>query len=544
MANLCKNFNQNGYNYCDAALDHSVDIHIILDRSDSLVHSSKMFLCAANIESFELIRDKHYKTALAPYIHARAIDNLSDIINEVKTLKKTVVKNEQFDFLNTGSPRVFAVNAAPLQSNDENIGTSLRLYDITDMSAAVNKANLANFAKTEFLSNMSHEIRTPLNAVIGMTTIARQAGDIEKVYYCLDKIEESSSHLLGLINNILDISKIEADKLELSYVEFDFKAMLSRIMDMHRHRLEENHIDCKLYVDPRIPIILIGDEPRLSQVLINLLTNAIKFTPVGGSVVLKVSLASCTDTDSITDSKSDVKNCGTNEIFFSVKDSGIGISEEQLERIFIPFSQADSSIHRKYGGTGLGLAISKRIVELMGGNLSVTSRLHNGSEFFFSIQAESGTSLQDEAKAAAKEEVEAPENTDFTGRTILLAEDVEVNREIMITLLEGTGLTIITAANGEEAVKIFNSNPYGFDLIFMDIHMPTMDGFAATRKIRSLEMPRARTIPIIALTANVFKDDVEKCMAAGMNDHLGKPVDISQVFEKMNKYMKIRREKT
>jgi len=295
---------------------------------------------------------------------------------------------------------------------------------------------------------------------------------------------------------------------------------------MLRFKLDEKQIDCQLYHDAQIPSVIFGDEQRLSQVLVNLLTNAVKFTPNGGSVVIRTTLINYNP------------DSGNNNIYFSVKDTGIGISEEHMEKIFIPFSQADNSISRKYGGTGLGLAISKRIIALMGGNLSVKSVIHKGAEFHFVIPLKTGTAAIESDILTAGDALPKFEAIDYTGKTVLLAEDVEINREIIISLLEDTGVTIVIAENGEQAVKAFSADPYGFDLIFMDINMPVLDGFAATRKIRSMDMPRARTIPIIAMTANVFKDDIEKCLAAGMNGHLGKPIDIAQILEKMQRHIK------
>ena len=532
--------------YFRLALENTVNIIFILDSEECIVYASRRFLRVIGVENFDLICGRNYKTALAPYIYERALDSISDFVDEAMYLNKSIVKQESIDFLNIGTPRLYNINVAHLYGNEgRSIGLMAQLSDITDIKTAIDEANRANKAKSEFLANMSHEIRTPLNAVMGMSAVARGTRDIGKIYYCMEKIEESGAHLLGLINDILDMSKIEADRFELSYAEFNFGKMITRIADMMRFKLDEKKLNFEIRSDPSIPELLISDEQRLSQIIMNLLSNAVKFTDEGGSVELIIKLNS---------SENEI-----NEIQFSIKDNGIGITEEQKARLFIPFSQADTSISRKFGGTGLGLAISKRIVELMGGSITAESEPGKGSEFIFTISAKTGgaktqpgidsqmTRSLDSADAQETSEKngepsgdDTAEDTDdavdFTGKTVMLVEDVQLNREIIIALLEDTGITIISAENGEEAIKLFNSDPYKYDLIFMDIHMPVMDGYQASRRIRSLEMPNARTIPIVAMTANVFKDDVEKCILAGMNDHVGKPVDIDRVKEVIKKY--------
>jgi len=521
-------------NYLLTALEQSVNILIIIDLEGCIVYASHAFLQIANIGRLELISRGHYKQALTPYIKGRALGSLSDIFDEVDRLRKPVVKQEYIDFSAGMPPRLYAVNASRLiDKNEKSVGIAAQFYDITEMRAEIDDANRASNAKTEFLSNMSHEIRTPLNAVIGMTAIARESTDLQRIQYCINKIEESSAHLLGLINDILDMSKIEAGRFELSYMPFNFEQLISRMKNIMQHRFAEKDIQFNVSTDKQIPEVIICDEQRLSQVIMNLLSNAAKFTPNGGNVLLSATMAGVED--------------GFNEIHFSVKDDGIGISREQQQELFSPFSQADSSISRKYGGTGLGLAISKRIVDMMGGSIGVNSDSGAGAEFTFSIRARAGESgdasdgcgnvKSDEAAPEGSSGESGSQAAEFSGKTILLVEDVEINREIVIALLEDTGVNIVPAENGEEAIAKFNSDPYKFDLIFMDIHMPVMDGYEAARRIRSLEMPNARTIPIVAMTANVFKDDVDRCLAAGMTDHVGKPIEIGAVRDKMKKYL-------
>ena len=385
------------------------------------------------------------------------------------------------------------------------------------------EALAANRAKSAFLANMSHEIRTPLNAIIGMVAIGKAAPEIEKKDYALSKIEGASAHLLGVVNDVLDMSKIEADKLELSAVQYDFAAMLQKITAVINFRVDEKHQKLLVSVNEKIPRLLIGDDQRLSQVIMNLLSNAVKFTPDGGEIRLGVSLAAEAD--------------GVCELRAEVADSGIGISAEQQAQLFSAFKQAESGTSRKFGGTGLGLAISKRIVEMMGGKIWIESELGKGARFIFTVKAKRGAEPPDEERREGADAQEAPRENIFTGKRLLLAEDVEINREIIITLLEDSGLTIDCAENGEIALQMVTAAPDKYDAALMDVQMPQMDGLEATRRIRALPAPRSKKLPIIAMTANVFKEDIDTCLAAGMDDHLGKPLDVDEMFAKLRKYL-------
>ncbi|MDR0828223.1 MAG: response regulator [Desulfovibrio sp.] len=514
------------------------------------------------------------------------------------------------------------------------------------------QVNQASRAKGDFLANMSHEMRTPLNAVIGMTSIGKSAKDMDRKNYCLNKIEEASTHLLGVINDILDMSKIEAGKFELSDVEFNFEKLLQRVTNVIALRVDEKRQDFQVRIDAKIPATLIGDDQRLAQVLANLLSNAVKFTPEQGRVSLNAYLDSYQD-DFCT-------------IRIEVRDSGIGISPEQKFRLFSAFEQAESNTTRKFGGTGLGLAISKRIVEMMGGQIQVESELDQGSAFIFTIRVRKGeeklsgllrsgvnwgnmhvlvvddspdvreyfvelgkrfgvvfdtaadgeaalalfeknsydlyfidwkmpgmdgielakrihareadkfviimisagewSSVEDQAKAAgvnkflskplfpsvivdcineclgfdnllAGQETQTGEQNCFADRCILLTEDIAINREIVLSLLEPTGVRVDCAENGVEAVRLFSAQPEAYSLILMDVQMPEMDGYEATRRIRAMDVPNAAEIPIVAMTANVFREDIEKCLAAGMNDHVGKPLDCEELFAKLRRYL-------
>jgi len=527
--------------------------------------------------------------------------------------------------------------------------------DVTELISAREQAEASNHAKSEFLANMSHEIRTPMNAIIGMTNIAQQAKSTERKDYALNKIENASNHLLGIINDILDMSKIEAHKLELNPVAFDFGEMVKKVISIVNLRVVEKQQKLSVYIDETIPRMLICDDQRLAQVITNLLSNATKFTPENGAISFNAKLL-----------LNEQEHC---MIRIYISDTGVGIKEEQQTRLFNPFEQAESSTTRKYGGTGLGLAITKRIVELMGGEISVSSVPGEGSTFSFTIragkaiddgsgnQAAAGNVILDkirvlivdddadireyfvdilmrfniscDAAANAEEalallekgnrydlcfidwkmpgmngvelsrrikEIETgefiivmisstdweeigpkardsginrflakpiipsaiiecmnscfgvdllnesrnnkTESTDhFWGYRVLLVEDVEINQEIVVALLEPTLVDIDCAENGVEAVRMFSESPDKYNIIFMDLQMPEMDGYDATKAIRALGFERAATIPIIAMTANVFKEDIDRSIASGMNDHLGKPLDFAAVLRVLRQYL-------
>ena len=401
-----------------------------------------------------------------------------------------------------------------------------------ELEIALEEAQAANRAKSSFLSNMSHEMRTPMNAIIGMTQIGKKSRDIEKKDYAFEKIEGASNHMLGVINDVLDMSKIEAGKFELTDTEFEFEKMIQKAVNILDFRIKEKNLQFSLFTDTDIPKVFIGDDQRLTQVISNLLSNAVKFTPNHGSISLNVKLVNDED--------------GMCTLEIEVRDTGIGISPEHKSRLFTSFEQAENSISRQFGGTGLGLSICKRIVEMMGGQIWVDSEPGKGSVFAFTVRLIRGDEKDGEGGIGTMEQIYS-----FKGRRILLAEDVEINREIVLSLLEPAELEIDCAINGAEALKMFSSAPEKYDMIFMDMQMPQMDGLEATRKIRHFESKndptsfaegetrrdRRKPIPIVAMTANVFKDDVDKCLDAGMNDHVGKPLIYNEVIDVLMRYL-------
>jgi len=468
--------------------------------------------------------DPRIVTLFSPDASAEEIHNIGIYASDAVLLNEKGELNNYVTHLRRVGNEL---HAGLKQSETGAVCVLLIVSDVTVLTRAKERAEMASRAKGDFLSRMSHEMRTPMNAIIGMTTLAQTSSDLDRKNYCLSKIEEASIHLLGVINDILDMSKIEANKFELSSVAFEFEKALSKATSVVNFRAEEKHQTLSISLEDNIPRILIGDDQRLAQVMVNLLSNAVKFTPEHGSVELNAHLLQEED--------------GFCTIQVQVTDTGIGVSEEAKARLFHSFEQADGSTTRKFGGTGLGLAISKNIVEMMGGKIWVESEVGNGSKFIFTVRlkrgGDEGVVQTDTSADTSVVSTEDDAVHHLHGHRIILAEDVEINREIVVALLEPTGLLIDCAENGAIAFELFKANPESYHLIFMDLNMPEMDGYEATRLIRSLSSPWAKQVPIIAMTANVFREDIEKCIAAGMNDHLGKPLEFDEVIVKLQKYL-------
>ena len=663
-------------------LDNTTNVMLLLDVDGSFAYASKSFLDKTNIYNYGIINGLHYTEVLTPIVSAKNLVALSTAIEKAIVEKSATSYEEQVENRIAGTSLIYTISVIPmLAEGDRDPSIMILLNEITDirrqsdmlnianekllktsvqLESALVQANAASKAKGDFLSNMSHEMRTPLNTIIGMTTIGKKTADPEDKDNSLNRIEEASTHLLAIINNVLDMAKIEANKLELSPVEFVFDRMLQKVLTVASFRADEKEQTLLVNVDHNIPRLIIGDDKRLAQVLTNLLANAIKFTPEGGKIIIDASLA-----DEIDDECS---------LLIEITDTGIGISPQQQTKLFQAFEQADSGTSREFGGTGLGLAISKNLIELMGGRLWVDSELGKGSKFSFTIKTQRGKNsaipllsphvnwdnirvlavddmvetrnqfetlftrlnikhdvasdgfdalrlieekgnydvyfidwrmpgmdgieltrriksrengrqsvvimitvmdwdqIKIEAvKAGVDKYVLKPlvsstiidcvneclasyrpyrgESVDaeyeFYGKKMLLAEDVAINREVLMALLEHTGLAIDYAENGIEAVNMIEAAPEKYDIVFMDVQMPKMDGHEATRQIRTFEdklnvknTDVRMHIPIVAMTANVFKEDIEKCLAAGMNDHLGKPLDINEVMVKLKKYLR------
>jgi signal transduction histidine kinase/CheY-like chemotaxis protein len=386
-----------------------------------------------------------------------------------------------------------------------------------ELESAAAAANRASESKSAFLARMSHEIRTPMNAIIGMANIAKRKLQDDKsgrdeLLANIHQIEISSAHLLGLLNDILDISKIEAGKIELSEESFNLPKLISSVGGIIRPRCQEKNILFTVNQDNLNFDNYISDPLRLRQVLINLLGNAVKFTPECGEITFDLRQAEHED--------------GRNKIFFSVNDSGIGIPPSQMDMLFKPFEQLGGHITRQFGGSGLGLSISQSIVQLLGGEIKAQSIEGKGSTFSFELWLKEDSSYQEADPQALND------FTSFSGKRALLVDDVEINRIIVMEQLSETGMIIDEAGDGVVAVDKFRSSNIGFyDMIFMDVQMPNMNGYDAARAIRAMDRPDATSVPIIAMTANAFKEDVDQAIASGMNGHMAKPLDAEKLME-------------
>jgi signal transduction histidine kinase/CheY-like chemotaxis protein/HPt (histidine-containing phosphotransfer) domain-containing protein len=391
------------------------------------------------------------------------------------------------------------------------------------LDRARQEAEAANIAKSDFLANMSHEIRTPLNAIVGLGGLALKTKLSTQQHDYLIKIRSSSNVLLGIINNILDFSKIEARKLVIEAVIFRCSDILRNVENIALAAAEEKDIKLIFDTSSKVPQHLQGDPMRIFQVLLNLTTNAIKFT-LAGEVVIK--------TEIIPDQSEQEKNC---VLQFSVQDSGIGLSKEQLETLFDAFTQADSSTTRKFGGTGLGLTICKELVEMMGGELTVVSEPDKGSLFSFTVlvQQVEGLELGTRVENAAKAQLDT-----VRGASILLVEDNEINQQVASEFLQSEGFLVTVVGNGLEAVEVLTSPAMNnhFDLILMDIQMPIMDGYSATKEIRDSQTPY-KNIPIVAMTAHALSSQRRQCLDSGMNDHVSKPFDPEILFSVLAKWI-------
>jgi signal transduction histidine kinase/DNA-binding response OmpR family regulator len=647
--------------YLQLLLDNSSGIIICLDNSGIIVFCSNVLLkltgAAAGSESGRRI-DEFLKGACDDRCIETLIANLSGVLagNETRSVPLDIC------FSNSSELRKCVINFIPMSSSETgNEGVIVFFHDVTEIEHAREDAEMASAAKSEFLLDISHEIRTPLNAIIGMTAIARKSDSIERKEYCLKKIEDASTHLLDVINDIVDISRIETNRLELSVESFVFERMIQKAVNIINFQMEEKRQYFSVNLNDNIPHTLTGDSKRLIQIITNLLSNAVKFTPEGGSVRLDARLVK-TEND-------------IHVIQIEITDSGIGVSAENQARLFHSLHQNASNTLRKFGRSGIGLAISRHLVELMGGRIWVDSELGMGATFGFTFLARQGDDsenkllsnniywankralvvddapnilvyfrseasrfsiscdvvlsaeaaleqigkngpydicfidwkmpgmngieaaarisklgvgrpsivlmisaaewklVEDDAKKAgveyylqkplfrsdiidclnsffgpkpAEEARTHVKKDDFSGFRILLVEDLEINREIVIALLEPTGLAIDCAENGKIAVKMVTNAEKPYDMIFMDLQMPEMNGYEAAIKIRQFEESRyggsagaVKQTPIVAMTASVSREDIEKCLETGMNDHIGLPMDIEEVLKKLRSYLNL-----
>lgn len=391
-----------------------------------------------------------------------------------------------------------------------------------ELKDALVEANRANAAKSDFLSRMSHDIRTPLNGIIGLLDISdANSQNLELISNNRQKARVAANHLLSLINDVLNMSKLESDNIELAHEAFDIRTLAEDILAMTEMRASEEgitlkHEDCSVNI--KYPYVY-GSPLHVRQIFVNILSNAIKYNKSGGNIFMKIDQGE--------------KQGNTIEYICTIADTGIGMTSDFMEHLFDPFSQEKADARSIYQGTGLGMAIVKALVDKMHGTITVESKQGVGSKFTVMIPFEIAS------QSEVEEEVREDSSTSIKNTKIMLVEDNKLNMEIAAELLKEKGAIITQAVNGEEAVHLFTQSPRGtFDVILMDVMMPIMDGLEATRQIRASQHPDAGNIPIIALTANAFYEDVKKCIEAGMNAHLSKPLEIEKVVEMIMKYVK------
>ena len=382
-----------------------------------------------------------------------------------------------------------------------------------EMAVLAEQAQAASKAKSTFLSNMSHDIRTPMNAIIGFTNIALHQDSVPEMHNCLKKIEESSDHLLSLLNDVLDLSRIESGKVEFSPVPTNITAVTDSVIEIVKGMLLNRELNFEVHREPLQNPYVMTEPVRIREILVNILNNAVKFTKDGGTIRFDAGNRPGADAQHIV-------------ICYRIKDTGIGMSEEFQKKIFDEFAQEENGVRTQYKGTGLGMPISKKYIELMGGTITVDSRKGVGTTFTVEIPMElTNTEKVEKTKPLVQ-------HNDLTGIKVLLAEDNDLNAELATILLEDLGMTVTRAADGQEVVDLFAEHPAGtYDIILMDIMMPKMDGHQAAKEIRAMyaDRPDAEEIPIIALSANAFSEDVQASLDAGMNGHVSKPLNMEEV---------------
>ena len=501
-------------------IDLEEDTAVPLRLSDAIV---EIYSLEVNHSySFRKIYESYTRSSAAPD-QAEALMRFSDSAFLHQTLKDNKILTHLYRIVRGGAELYAQLRIARVE-DEANFRHVVMGFAIVDdavraeqenqraLRDALIQAERANRAKTVFLNNMSHDIRTPMNAIIGFTNIALKQEIAPEVRNCLEKISESSEHLLTLINDVLDISRIESGKTRFNPVPVNLAAISDVVLAIVHGFLSNRDIEFEVQrVHLENPYVL-ADAVRIREVLVNILGNAVKFTDDGGRIAFVTSCRPGADERHIV-------------VTYRISDTGIGMRPEFLDHIFDEFSQEESSARTQYKGTGLGMAITRRYVELMGGTISVESEKGVGSTFTVELPME----LSDESKVHRQDAPVA--YTRLEGVKILLAEDNDLNAEIATVQLEELGMTVTRAANGSAAVKLFSENPpHTFDVILMDIMMPLMNGYEATRAIRAMQdRPDARSIPIIAMTANAFAEDIQESSKAGMNAHIAKPISIDEV---------------
>jgi signal transduction histidine kinase/ActR/RegA family two-component response regulator len=497
--------------YMNLLLENCPDIIILFDQKGKIAHCTDAFFKRSRIPGIGMIQNSTYRELFSSRTSASFIEKMDSIFSGLLFFAAPFHADESIDFGGDGNSRDYSIQVTPMiDETGRPMGAMALFYDTTEILAAKREAECANKAKSDFLATVSHEIRTPMNAIIGMSTMLKSTPLNEEQRRYLKNIENSSTVLLSLINDILDFSKIEAGKLELVPEYFSLPGMLEDINSMFEFLYQEKKLYFTPVFDKKLPAVVYGDEKRISQILINLLNNALKYTPSGG-VFFRVSL----------ESEDGTGGGHTASIRFDVEDTGIGIQEDALPRLFIAFEQLDLVKNKKVVGTGLGLVITKRLCTMMGGSISIKSEYGKGSVFTVTLDLKTGSLRDLPEEKITVIEFTAPE------AEVLLVDDIEINLEVASFMLDFFGIKPDTAQSGAEAVKMATEKRY--DLILMDHMMPGMDGIEAAGIIRREGSSAAS--PIVALTANAVSEAKEMFLANGFSGFLAKPMDPAALAE-------------
>jgi len=509
------------------------DIHLVVDGKGFISYVNPAFKSA--FPDFKIQAQNTRFADLVGYWESITVEKVPEDAYLVLKLHSKPIRGVEIAMVKGNASFQYLLSRDIITENGKQAGFIVTLTDVGSyrkkalevVGEKSSNASLSGDAgfdiKNAFLTNiLSHEIRTPMNTVIGMAEVAKTAENPKTVSESLDKISASAKHLLKIINNALDMSSLESDQYTLYEESFAFSDMIRNITDITTELAKEKKQNFKIAISPNIPNVLIFDELRLAQVINNLLSNAVKFTPLGGNIELAVKLLSRKNQSAL--------------LQFSVTDDGIGISEAMQANLFNAFKQSASGYSRQFGGTAMGLAISQRIVGLMGGTIRAVSISGKGSKFTFEINVRIANDQPVHDIASVGLNAASDKDPyDFSGYTVLLVEDVEINREIIRALLKDTGAKIDCAENGQVAVNMCAAKrPGKYSMIYMDIQMPVLDGYSATQRIRKLDAD----IPIVAMTADASAEDIQKCKKTGMDDHIAKPIDVNELLKKTDKYIR------